>query len=276
MSEIDSILVMGTVSIDHIKQNGETVSRNLGGGALNFAIGCKVGGKTPYILSVVGDNLTDIEKVVLQTEFPRSSISILRGKTCQFDIEYSSEWDDPPKYESNAGVAANLTSYLLGQEMDCSRAHVSCRWPLLPADVLDRLTKRGVKNISIDFIYPSLREQLSYVIPFLRFIDFIFVNEKEFTLLSQVVDLQRLECSLVVTEGSRGSKLIERGEIVHRQPSVPIPSVVDPTGAGDVYAGSFIASVHDGLPIMKAMSNASIAAALSLSDFGVLHLLMGK
>ncbi|MBR6059989.1 MAG: hypothetical protein IKP58_17625 [Victivallales bacterium] len=69
-----------------------------------------------------------------------------------------------------------------------------------------------------------------------------------------------------VTVGSRGSYGFD-GENDYFQPAIPV-SVVDTTGAGDVYHGAFIASVVNGKPWHDCMKTAAVTAALKCTKLG--------
>jgi sugar/nucleoside kinase (ribokinase family) len=70
----------------------------------------------------------------------------------------------------------------------------------------------------------------------------------------------------IVTLAERGSLLLENGRL-NRIPAYPTRAI-DPTGAGDVYAGSFIASHMRGASLLQSSLYASAAASIKVEQVG--------
>jgi sulfofructose kinase len=79
--------------------------------------------------------------------------------------------------------------------------------------------------------------------------------------------LARFNCRVVaVTRGSEGVSWYENGR-VQRQPAYPV-SVVDTTGAGDVFHGAYVFALGAGLEVRDAMTFAGATAALKCTHSG--------
>ncbi|MDK3255203.1 carbohydrate kinase family protein [Blastococcus capsensis] len=72
---------------------------------------------------------------------------------------------------------------------------------------------------------------------------------------------------LLVTDGSRGWLLHEPGGAVVTSPALPV-AVVDDTGAGDCFTGTYLAGIDAGLRPARAAARAGVAASLSCSVHG--------
>jgi len=105
-------------------------------------------------------------------------------------------------------------------------------------------------------------------------VDFVKPNEPESRTITGESDaglaLRRLHdmgaAVPIVTLAERGSLLLEDG-IVHNIPPYPT-KVIDPTGAGDVYAGSFITSYSNGATLEEASTYASAASSIKIEQVG--------
>jgi sugar/nucleoside kinase (ribokinase family)/sugar phosphate isomerase/epimerase len=74
--------------------------------------------------------------------------------------------------------------------------------------------------------------------------------------------------NVLVTLGSLGSTLVcEDGSVLH-QPAIPVPVVVDETGAGDCYRAAFVVALQEGMPLQDCMEFASAAGACSVTRQG--------
>lgn len=107
-------------------------------------------------------------------------------------------------------------------------------------------------------------------------IDILFANEQEILALYQV---ERFDDALqklltlghteiaCLTRGSKGSVIVSRGE-VHVIDAEPVKTVIDTTGAGDMYAAGFLYGYTQGCDLGTCGRIASIAAAEAISHNG--------
>ena len=93
-------------------------------------------------------------------------------------------------------------------------------------------------------------------------VDILLPNEEEFELLST-------ECShiTIVTKGSDGVDLYIEG-IKTNTFEAEIVTAIDPTGAGDAFAGSLIANLAKGVELNSAIANATKTAAKAVTTIG--------
>jgi len=113
-------------------------------------------------------------------------------------------------------------------------------------------------------------------------IDIIKPNETEAGILTgiEVKDVRSAEAAgrwllergagtAIITLGALGSVLVTRDIVKH----FPAPTVqaVDTTGAGDIFSGSFMSALAEGIPLDEAIRFANAAAALSTTRLGVIE-----
>ena len=103
--------------------------------------------------------------------------------------------------------------------------------------------------------------------------DILFANEAEITTLygtdfetavAQVRDKVKIAC---LTRSEKGSVVLH-GEDTYEIPAVPVPKVVDTTGAGDLYAAGFLYGYTQGEPLARCGELGSIAAAAVIGHTG--------
>jgi sugar/nucleoside kinase (ribokinase family) len=104
-------------------------------------------------------------------------------------------------------------------------------------------------------------------------VDLLFCNEEEALLyagtddLTQAIEkLKKITKSYVLTLGSKGAQIWD-GENTHHIDAVKTQAV-DTTGAGDIYAGTFLYGINHGLSYMEAGNLASLAASQVVSQYG--------
>ena len=105
-------------------------------------------------------------------------------------------------------------------------------------------------------------------------IDIVFANETEIKSLyktqnfSGAIDAARKDCGMVVvTRSEKGSVVVKGGETIE-VPAHPVKSVVDVTGAGDLYAAGFLFGFTRAKPLAQCARLGSLAAAEIISHVG--------
>ena len=105
-------------------------------------------------------------------------------------------------------------------------------------------------------------------------IDFVFANIEEAKALYQTDNLadavQQIakDCELAaITMGAQGAMAVHDGEIV-TVPAFPVESVVDATGAGDLFAAGFLLAHARGRDLRTALSAGCLAASEVISHIG--------
>jgi sugar/nucleoside kinase (ribokinase family) len=105
-------------------------------------------------------------------------------------------------------------------------------------------------------------------------IDIVFANETEIKALyktqsfSGAIDAARQDCPLVVVTRSEKGSVIVKGADTIEVPAHPVKSVVDVTGAGDLYAAGFLFGHTTGKPLAHCARLGSLAAAEVISHVG--------
>ena len=93
--------------------------------------------------------------------------------------------------------------------------------------------------------------------------DLVFANTLEYDLLLRMCDPPR---EVVVKKGAQGAVYRSSGQSVAA--TAPIVDVVDPTGAGDAFAGAYLARRLDGASHAAALSDACRVGAAAVESFG--------
>jgi sugar/nucleoside kinase (ribokinase family) len=144
------------------------------------------------------------------------------------------------------------------------------------ADLLRRAREAGLAT-SVDTQWDTRGRWMQDLAPCLPFTDLLFMNEDEARMLSASSDPARAAEAMrehgtnvvVVKLGGRGCAVYGPGPVVEC-PGFQVP-VVDTTGAGDCFAGAFLAALLRGRSFADAAKFANAVGALTIQQLGAVE-----
>jgi len=161
----------------------------------------------------------------------------------------------------------------LGATLAQSRAVYATPYDLDELSVLSRLARQLGTMVALDMEDAASpdHQRLEAILPHA---DLVFFNEHVFQAASGMApsleNMQRLlergPHTLVVTLGAAGARAVTREEKAEQ--AAFTAAVVDTTGAGDCFAGAFLAALQDGEALRLRLRFACAAASLSVSAIG--------
>jgi sugar/nucleoside kinase (ribokinase family) len=268
---VRELLVVGNISRDTSVASDGTVRHAWGGGALNVGVGAAGAGARPRLVSVVGGDAATLLPRLSAWCKTRSVHLVPNETTCAFTLRYDAD-GNVEHVESMFGAAIALTEHALAevQVVDPSAAHchVCCRTPLDAAPLLARLRDRRLQ-FSVDFAPGSIASVLESAADVVVDAAVVFVTAREEQVLRRRLPDQRLR-ELVVTNGPDPVRVTHTGGA---QLSIEVPrtDAVEVTGAGDVFAGCYLARRLLGHGPGDAAAAAVHSAAASVRAMGALH-----
>jgi sugar/nucleoside kinase (ribokinase family) len=276
-----TVVVVGSIAFDAVKTPFGERERMLGGSAVHFSLAASfftdvrlvgpVGsdfGEAEYaLLRDRGINTDDIEQVEDgKTFFWRGHYDFDLNVAHTDDIELNVFGEFQPKL-SEASKAAEML-FLANIQPDLQwEVRQQCEAPLLAA--LDS------RDLWIDTARDALLRAIGAV-------DLVFMNDAELRMLTGEPNLVRGAKAImamgprivVAKQGEYGAALFTE-EGFFALPAYPLESVLDPTGAGDSFAGGFLgyldAHARDGQSedhVRRAMTYGSVLASFNVEQFG--------
>ena len=167
-------------------------------------------------------------------------------------------------------VAASFVTYLEGYLWDPPEAKAAFR---RAARIAHEAGRKVSITLSDAFCVDRYRAEFLGLIRD-GTIDILLANDSELRSLYETasfdtaVEALRGDCRLAaVTMGAEGALVVEPGNVT-RVPATPVETVVDTTGAGDLFAAGFLFGVARALPLTDAARLGTIAAAEVISHIG--------
>lgn len=261
----NDLIVVGNISQDIASYGGTSRRFFWGGAGLNISVTAAQFGKRPRLISVVGEEALNVLSQ-LKEHVDISLVKMLSGKTCRFEIQYSRD-GTLQNINCNFGVASFLNQYFQTIDLPLSHYHVSCRQPLNPKKILQRIAEKAFP-FSLDFILSSAQQQMAKAKKWIQHAKYVFVNFQEFEILQSFYDIRDIQ-TIVVTSDRHPIRVFKSGREVLRQ-SHPMKKFCDVTGAGDVFIGTFLASQLKGEALYKSIEKAISIAQKSLDSLGIM------
>jgi len=274
-----SLLVVGSVALDSVATPfGETADA-LGGSAVFFS----VAGSILHPVQVVGVVGSDFPLAALyaleQRGIDLSGVEQAKGESFRWKARYSYDLASRETLETRLGVFADFRPKLPAKFRDAAYVFLGNIDPELQLGVLDQV--KAPKLVACDTMNYWIQSKPDLLLELLRHIDILMVNDSEARELSGDWNiyraaqwiLQRGPKMTVLKQGEHGALLVDRAT-TFKVPAYPLQEVFDPTGAGDAFAGGFMAHLaRDGdlsAPnLRRAMVYGAAMGSFAVEAFGI-------
>lgn len=192
-------------------------------------------------------------------------VAVLPGTSATFFIDQSR--DGSLSFSSDLGVAAEPRFDLFPESYFRARyVHVGTAPPQQQLAWLKFLRDKGCRaQVSVDMFEPFVAAEPGACRDICHRADFVFLNEAEYRGLYGARPDQSVP--MVLKRGPAGAEFRAQ-RVRHRVPAPPVDEV-DPIGAGEILAGSFLALRARGLAEDRALRYSVAVAARSVTEFGV-------
>lgn len=281
-----SILVVGSVAYDTVETAREKRERQLGGSASYFSVAARrVGGVR--IVGVIGDDFRQEDlDLLVDCGADISGIQHASGPSFHWSGRYHADLIERDTLATELGVFADFQPQVPVAWHDSEYLFLANIHPSLQDHVLTQLSApRLVVLDTMNLWIETTRDELMAV---LGKVDVVLVNDSEARLLTGCNSLaeaagtiQRLGPQrVVIKKGEHGALLFGRDSLL-AVPAVILPEVIDPTGAGDSFAGGFVGYLAekgarreaDDAPFRQAMLAGTATASFCPERFSVEGLL---
>ncbi len=277
-----SVTVVGSIAFDAVKTPFGTRERMLGGSAVHFALAASFFGEV-HVVGPVGDDFGEQEYEVLRARgVDTDDIErVAGGRTFFWRGEYGWDLNDRKTHETQLNVFADFEPKLSEASRSADVLFLANIQPDLQRAVREQSPDaRFVALDSMNLWIETARESL---IETIAGVDCVMLNDAELRELTDEPNLIRAArqvqewgpSAVVAKQGEYGAALLTE-EGFFALPAFPLEDVVDPTGAGDCFAGGFMGyvSAHPDTPVghellIQAMAYGTALASFNVEQFGV-------
>ena len=276
-----SILVVGSVGYDSVKTNFGSRESALGGSATYFAVSSSYFAEVG-VVAVVGDDFSPDDTAVFSShDVDISGLKPLPGKTFRWAGEYGLEDVNSRRtLDTQLNVFAEFTPELTLEQKREPYLFLANIDPDLQLAVLEQMDERP-KLVAADTMNFWIEDKREPIIDVIRDVDVLFMDESEVRLftgevnvIKAVQDIMGLGPQVIVVKRGEHGVIQFTGDSVFAAPAYPLERVVDPTGAGDSFAGGYmgyLAATGDLSPagFRRAAVLGSVMGSLAVESFSV-------
>ncbi len=275
---MSEVLIVGSVAYDGLKTPYGSAERALGGAATYSSLAASLFAPVRMV-GVVGDDFKKADLDMLKRhKINTDLVTHEKGKTFYWKGYYENDMALAHTVKLDLGVFERFNPHITGKARTVPFVFLAAIHPDLQMTVLKQMVKPkfvvlDTRDLWINITKPSLLKVLKKT-------DLAVVNDQEIRLLTGEMHLMKGARALqkmgpkivIVKKGEHGAMLFGPGW-TFLSPAVPLDYVVDPTGAGDTFAGAFIGylaragKVNEQL-LKQAVIAGNLVASYTVQGFG--------
>ena len=274
-----SLLVVGSIALDSVATPfGETADAP-GGSAMFFAAaGCLL-----HPVQVVGVIGSDYPLGVLKQLEARgvdlTGVEQVSGESFRWKAKYSYDLSSRETLDTRLGVFAEFHPKIPAGFKQARYVFLGNIDPGLQLGVLDQVDAPVL--VACDTMNYWINSKRDLLLELLRHIDILMVNDTEARELSSDWNIYRAARwilgrgpkRVVIKQGEHGALLVD-ADSTFKVPAYPLQEVFDPTGAGDAFAGGFMAYLarsddRSTAALRRAMVYGAAMGSFAVEAFGI-------
>lgn len=282
------LTVFGSVALDTIRTAKRTLKDTLGGAATYAAISASYFVKTGLV-AVVGSDLPEKDYQTLARYTTLDGLITRPGKTFRYDGRYDKTLNVRTTLKTELNVLEGFRPTIPKTYARSRYVYLANNDPDQNLELLKKFDKRPRFSMcdTINFWIETKRRS---VIRMMGAVDAAVINDEEARLLARGEDnlavcAKKIQKEskvpyLIIKKGQHGSLLFYKNKVV-TAPAYTLENAVDPTGAGDAFAGALIGymasgsgsgavSIHD---LKRAITYGSVMGSFAVEDYGLEGLL---
>ena len=274
-----SILVVGSVALDSVETPYGKVDNAVGGSATFFSASGSYFSPI-HLVAVVGNDypMNEIE-FLKDRRVDFEGLQIEDGETFKWAGRYHYELNQRETIYTHLNVFQNFKPIIPDHYKNSDYVFLGNIAPELQYSVLDQVSKP--KLVALDTMNFWIEGSQKALRKVLERVDVFILNDSEARQLANQPNLIKASreilkmgpTALVIKKGEYGASLVTK-ETNFTVPAYPVEEVIDPTGAGDTFAGGFlgyIAKTGDlrDESLKRAVVYGSVMASFCVQDFSI-------
>lgn len=274
------LLVVGSVALDSVETPNGARDDVLGGSAVYFSYAASYF-TSVRLVGVVGDDWPSQHTELLKSRgIDTSGLSVVPGaKTFRWRGKYHQNMNDRDTLEVHLNVFGTFDPVLPPDYRRCKFLFLANGSPDVQLRVLEQAT--GPELVVADTMDLWIETKHDELMTLLKRLDGLVLNDSEAKLMTGDENLVRAGHKVramgprfvVIKKGEHGAMFFSEHE-TYVMPAFPTPDVVDPTGAGDSFAGGMMGYLaekgrFDPKTLKEALAYGTLVASFNVEDFSL-------
>ena len=272
-----SLLTVGTVAFDSIETPYGQAEKVIGGACTYISWAASYFTENIHLVSIVGDDFPAVElETLTQRGVNLDGLEVVQGgKSFFWSGRYHDNMNNRDTLITDLNVLADFNPVLPEASRSAQYVMLGNLTPSVQKSVLDQLdgSQKLIALDTMNFWMDIAMDELKGVI---ARVDLLTINDEEARQLSGENSLVRAAQAihdmgvryLVIKKGEHGALLFSTDDMFYA-PALPLTQVVDPTGAGDTFAGGLMGYLANTDDISMSNMKRAIIAGSAMASFCV-------
>ena len=273
------VVIVGTLALDTLKTPKGSRQTILGGSAVFAGISASLWANNVSLVGVVGQDFPPSAWSFLEERgISTKGVERQTGQTFHWEGYYEADMAQAFTVQTDLNVLSTFTPKLPSSDKQANVLFLANIDPCLQQDVLAQFSQKPFVVLdSMNYWIQTKPDQVKAILPQ---VDILILNDQEIKALTQTNSItQAIKTSatwgvnaVVVKKGEHGA-IAYNGKDLFTCPAVPLVDMVDPTGAGDSFAGALCGHLSsqqtiDWDAIKKAVVAGTLTASYTVQGFG--------
>ncbi len=275
-----SLIIIGSLAFDTIETPFGRREKIVGGSGTYCSLAASFFTR-PNVVGVVGEDFPDETLAFLKSKkIDLRGLEVRPGKSFFWEGHYGEDPNQRTTIRTEPNVYEDFKPQLPPEYRKSEIVFLANIDPDQQDEILDQVEKP--KLVAMDTINLWINQKRDSLLKVLQKVDLYFANDEEVKLLTGEKNL--IKAGKKILEGGPSLVIIKKGEhgalvlgkdLVFGILAHPCEEVIDPTGAGDSFAGGFLGYLDkvkdfdDDIEIRRAAVYGSVLASFVIEDFGI-------
>ena len=286
----NKLVIVGTMAFDEIITPTAESGKILGGAATYIGLAAAYADADIAAVSVVGEDFPEEHLSLLTNRgIDISGVEqVMGGKSFYWKGKYHTNMNKRDTLDTQLNVLADFNPTVPKKYRDASVVMLGNLDPKVQRKVLDQLTPNPSRTVLLDTMNFWMGLELAALLDVIKEVDVITINDEEAMQLSGQTNLVLAAKAIhkmgpefvIIKKGEHGALLFYKDQPFFA-PALPLENVVDPTGAGDSFAGGlsgYLAAQNTTTApvIKKGILYGTTAASLCVGAMGTANLVQSS
>lgn len=281
--ESKGIAVVGSIALDTVETTAGKVCEALGGSAVYFSVAASIFSKV-NLIAVVGEDFPEEHVNLLKSKnVDLEGLKTENGKTFRWEGLYEGDMNSAKTLKTELNVFEKFNPVIPDGYRNLEHIFLANIDPELQLNVLTQFNNK--KFVVCDTMNLWINTKFDALMDVFKRVNAVLLNDgearsiaKENNLIKAAKKIREIGPDIVIVKKGEHGAFMVTGDDYFTVPAYPVESVVDPTGAGDSFAGGFmgyVCSSGERTPdaIKRAMVFGTVIASFTVEKFSVGRLL---